>query len=295
MGGLVYWCFLIFEPFLYLAVLGVVLAVALYPLFSRVESLLGGRRKLAGSLLILVGVGALVVAAAMLSGSFLDGLTWLSEQQQQDALHVPAPPAGVAEWPLIGGRVYETWSSAAQSPGATLEWLGPRIIAFGSWLLATLTGLGVAILLAIVAVVIAGVAMIYAPSGTRMAHGIAGRIAGEQGEASVDLAVDAIRSVATGVLGVATLQAILAAIGLVLADVPAAGLWTVLVLILAVAQLPPLVVLGPAIVYVIATSDSTLTQVLFVQGSSGSSWAPSSWPSATRSSEPTWISRRPRT
>ena len=96
-----------------------------------------------------------------------------------------------------------------------------------------------------------------------MAHGIAGRIAGEQGEASVDLAVDAIRSVATGVLGVASLQAILAAIGLVLADVPAAGLWTVLVLILAVAQLPPLVVLGPAIAYVIATSDSTLTQVLF--------------------------------
>jgi predicted PurR-regulated permease PerM len=34
-------------------------------------------------------------------------------------------------------------------------------------------------------------------------------------------------------------------------------------LILAVAQLPPLIILGPAIVYVIATVDSTLTQVLF--------------------------------
>ena len=55
----------------------------------------------------------------------------------------------------------------------------------------------------------------------------------------------------------------LAAIGLFLADVPAAGLWTGLVLILAVAQLPPLLIMGPAIIYVVATSDSTMTQVLF--------------------------------
>jgi predicted PurR-regulated permease PerM len=65
------------------------------------------------------------------------------------------------------------------------------------------------------------------------------------------------------VVGVAAVQACLAAIGLFLADVPAAALWTGLVLILAVAQLPPLIILGPAIVYVIATVDSTLTQVLF--------------------------------
>jgi len=69
--------------------------------------------------------------------------------------------------------------------------------------------------------------------------------------------------VANGVLGVAVVQAVLSAIGLSLADVPAAGLWAGLILILAVAQLPPLVILAPAIIYVGATSDSTMTQVLF--------------------------------
>ena len=48
-----------------------------------------------------------------------------------------------------------------------------------------------------------------------------------------------------------------------LAGVPGAALWAGLILLLAVAQLPPLLILGPAIIYVVATSDSMMTQVLF--------------------------------
>jgi len=44
--------------------------------------------------------------------------------------------------------------------------------------------------------------------------------------------------------------------------VPGAGLWALLVLILAVVQLPTILVLGPIIVYVFSTS-STITAVLF--------------------------------
>ena len=62
-AGLTYWCFLLFRPFLIPLVWGMVIAVALNPLFSRLESLLGGRRKLAGTLFILVGLGALIVPA----------------------------------------------------------------------------------------------------------------------------------------------------------------------------------------------------------------------------------------
>ena len=44
---------------------------------------------------------------------------------------------------------------------------------------------------------------------------------------------------------------------------PAAGIWALVILILAVAQLPPLLVLLPAIVYVFSTNDSTAAAVLF--------------------------------
>ena len=119
-------------------------------------------------------------------------------------------------------------------------------------------------LMTMLAIVIAGVMLVHSAGGGRTARSIGARLAREQGEATVDLAAQTIRSVANGVVGVAAVQSLLAAVGLYLAGVPAAGLWAVLVLILAVAQLPPLLILGPAVVYVMATSDSTVTIVLFV-------------------------------
>ena len=65
-----------------------------------------------------------------------------------------------------------------------------------------------------------------------------------------------------GILGVASIQAVLAGIALLLANVPAAGLWTLLILIMAVIQIPTLLLLGPIIFYVFAT-NSMVVSVIF--------------------------------
>ena len=49
---------------------------------------------------------------------------------------------------------------------------------------------------------------------------------------------------------------------MLIVGVPAAGLWTLLILLLAVMQLPPMLVLFPVILYVFSTS-STVAAVLF--------------------------------
>ena len=66
-----------------------------------------------------------------------------------------------------------------------------------------------------------------------------------------DLAIATIRNVAKGVLGVAIIQALLSAIGLVLVGVPAAGIWTFAVLMLAILGL--LLIYRPAAPF--ATQD----------------------------------------
>jgi predicted PurR-regulated permease PerM len=71
-----------------------------------------------------------------------------------------------------------------------------------------------------------------------------------------------VRSVTLGILGVAMIQALLASLGLLVVGVPGAGLWALLVLILAIVQLPTILVLGPIIVYVFSTS-TTVTAVVF--------------------------------
>jgi predicted PurR-regulated permease PerM len=262
-AALTYWCFLIFKPFLMPLLWGIIIAVALNPWFDRLVSLLGGRRKLAVALFILVGLGALIVPAYLLSGSFFDGVKWLTAQVQKDAVTVPPPPAKVAEWPVIGPWAHETWTQASENIEATLARFAPQLQSFISWLLSTLAGLGFAFLMTVLSIIIAALMLMRAEGGGKTALSIGARLGGEKGEAAVDLAVRTIRSVATGVVGVAAVQALLSAVGLFLAGIPAAGLWAVLVLILAVAQLPPLLILGPAIVYLFATSDSTMTNALF--------------------------------
>jgi len=72
-----------------------------------------------------------------------------------------------------------------------------------------------------------------------------------------------VRSVTIGVLGIAFIQALLGGIGMVAVGVPAAGVWALLVLLLAIAQVPLLVVFLPIIAYVFSTDQSTAVAVVF--------------------------------
>ena len=76
------------------------------------------------------------------------------------------------------------------------------------------------------------------------------------------LADGTVQSVTRGILGTALIQAFLAGIGMLVAGVPAFGLWTLLVLLLAVVQLPTLIVLVPIIFWVFGSSSTGLA-VLF--------------------------------
>jgi predicted PurR-regulated permease PerM len=79
----------------------------------------------------------------------------------------------------------------------------------------------------------------------------------ELGQEYTDLSKATIRSVAQGVLGVALIQALLAAIGMWVMDVPGWGLWSIVILVFAIAQLPPILVLGFVIAYVFSVADTT--------------------------------------
>jgi len=97
----------------------------------------------------------------------------------------------------------------------------------------------------------------------------------EQTTPIVAIATGTVRSVVKGVIMVALVQSLLAAIGLWVAGVPAVGLWALLVLVVAVIQLPPILVLGPIAVWVFSANDSTVISVgfliwsLIVSGSDG--------------------------
>ena len=104
--------------------------------------------------------------------------------------------------------------------------------------------------------IIAGALFMNAASGHRAARNIAGSLVGDSaGDKLTDMSIMTIRSVVKGVLGVAIIQTIFAAIGLVMIGVPAPGLWAGAVLVLAIIQLPPIVILGPIAFWVFSVAE----------------------------------------
>ena len=78
------------------------------------------------------------------------------------------------------------------------------------------------------------------------------------------LATATVRSVVQGIGGGAALQAILAGGGLMVAGVPAAGLWALLVLVAAVVQLPVTLVLVAPVIYAFTSIGGATAIILTI-------------------------------
>jgi predicted PurR-regulated permease PerM len=262
-AALAFWSFQIFAPFLRPVIWGILIAIATYPVFCWLRAKLGERNGLAAILFALLALAILITPTVMLSASLIDSAQNLAQGLKDGTVNVPAPPESVATWPVIGKSLDKIWNLASVNLEAALNQLKPQLKAFSSWLLSAVAGVGIGVLQFVISIFIAGVLLAKASGGQRAARAIFIRLAGERGEELAALAGATVRSVARGVLGVALIQALLAGIGLIAADVPAAGLWALLVLLLAVVQLPPILILGPIAIYVFSVA-STVTAVVFM-------------------------------
>jgi predicted PurR-regulated permease PerM len=259
---LVFWCLKILGPFINPIVGGAVIAIAVQTPFGKLTHALGGRPKLAAVLLIAVALLVLIVPTIVLGASLIDSTAELSGNFMKNGIRVPTPPETVIAWPIVGERLYAIWLDASQNLESSLVKLAPYLKDAGLWLVSTMGDMGLGLVMFIVAIVIAGVLLPNGKRAANLARKVALIVAGEQGPELAELAASSVQSVTRGVLGVAVIQSILAGLGMLIVGVPAAGLWTLLILLLAVMQLPPMLVLFPVILYVFSTS-STVAAVLF--------------------------------
>lgn len=252
---IVYWCFTIIAPFLGMVLWAVIIAVALFPAHVSLSNKLGDKAKLSATLFVLLGLAILIMPTVLLAESSIAALRALAEGLHDGALVVPAPDAAVAEWPLVGSTIYEIWNSAAVNLEKTLNQFAPQLRDAGQWMLGFAGSMAVGVLVFSFSIIVAGVFLISAEGGYRVSRSIGLTLSHDHGKDMIDMAIATIRSVAKGVLGVAIIQALLSAIGLVLIGVPGAGLWAGVILLLAIMQLPPLLILGPITIWVFSVAD----------------------------------------
>ena len=231
---LVSYCVVIVGPFAGLVIWGVVTAVALYPVFLKLSSLLRGNQKIAATLIVIAGLVLVLVPGWMMIKSSIISVMGFAADIQSGNVAVPPPNESVADWPLVGERLYAAWVSAAQNIEKTLIQFEPQLRELAEWSLrkigSTLSGM----LQIAASTIIAGVAMMYAKSGHGLSSAIAEKIVPGSGEKLTNLSIATIRSVTNGVLGVAVIQAVLLGIGFYFMGVPHGGLLAIAVLITAI-------------------------------------------------------------
>lgn len=261
---MVIWSFQLIRPFVTPVIWGMILAVALEPFIARIARAFGGRKSLTAILFVLVIVATLIIPTVVLVSSSIDTIQELTEKMQNGILIVPPPPAKIADWPVVGDSLHKAWSLASTNLEGALKLYAPQLKTASEALLSSVGGGLGGLFMVIVSTCIAGVFMAKAEPCSLFALKVITRFIGERGAEITSLATATIRGVMQGVVGVAAIQAVMSAIGMVLVGVPAAGLWTILVLVFAVAQLPPILVLGPVAAYVFSVSETTPAVIFLI-------------------------------
>jgi predicted PurR-regulated permease PerM len=261
---LIVWCFQIISPFISVILWGMLIAVALYPVHSLLAAKFGGREKISATVFVLLGLTILLVPSWMTAESSVTALKSVGEQLHSGSVSISPPDESVADWPLIGEQVHAIWSDAASNLEATLNKFNDELKTLGRQVVGFAGSMAIGILQFLVSIIIAGVFLVSAEGGHKTAVTFSSSLVGDRGEALIDLAVATIRSVAKGVLGVAIIQALLSAIGLAVMGIPAAGVWTFGVLMLAIMQLPTIILLGPIVIWVFSTAEPVPASLFMV-------------------------------
>ena len=266
-------CLQVFAPFLTLMVWALILAVAMYPLHQWLARKIGGKQGLAATFIALVGAVLIVAPTAVLMGSLGDSVQQFVHDVQNNTLQIPPPRPRVAEWPIVGQKIHAVWSAAHSNLPALVQSMQPKIGDLAKSALAFVASIGGGILKFLASFLIAGVIMAFGAAGARSSEAIFARIISPERAAEfVKLSTATIRAVAQGVIGVALIQAIAIGLTLLIAGVPLAGVLTVIVLVLGIAQIPALLVSVPAIAYLWMSGDYgngaaiVYSVVLFVAG-----------------------------
>ncbi|MDD0842703.1 AI-2E family transporter [Pseudomonas sp. Gutcm_11s] len=257
-------CYEIFHPFLSLMAWATILAVTLYPLHGMLKTRVGGGEGRAAALLVIIAIAILLVPAYLLGASLTESVQSVIAVVKEEGVHLPAPPAAIADWPLIGKPLYAFWAQTAADLSSALQQAAPHMKGAALGLLSKLAGAGVGLLVFIGALIIAGVIMAYGQTGHASAQRIANRVVAEgHGRNMTALCTATTRAVAQGVIGIAFIQMLLIGAGFIVKGVPGAGLLALGVLIIGIMQLPATLITLPVIAYVFFAEGASVTVIIF--------------------------------
>jgi predicted PurR-regulated permease PerM len=267
---LIGWCFQIIRPFVIIFIWGVIIAIALYPLYDSIRQRLRFKPRLAATLITFLLLAILFIPTYFLASSMFEGVKQFGTGLSTESFHIPLPPAEVAGWPVIGKTLHATWQALSENWMNVATKYKDQLLTAGEWLFNALVGAGMGFIQFLLSVLISGILLATSDKGAVLSKQLFRKLAGSRGDDFVRVAEVTIRNVSKGVIGVAVIQSLFLGIIFILAGVPYAGLWALFCLIFAVIQVGPILVTIPVVIYLYISKDplpASLWTLLILIGS----------------------------
>lgn len=248
------WCLMIMAPFASIILWSMILALAMHPLHKKLSEKLGGKPKWASFIIIFSIMVIVFLPTFLLMDSLFDQVKALKVSYDSGTLSIPPPTEKVKEWPLIGQRLFATWQSASVDLEQFIIKYKDQLYDTGRKLAQGILGAAGGVIQIMAALIIAGILLAFGGTGESIRKFFR-KVAGERGDEFADMTLKTVSNVVKGILGVALILALLNGIVFMLAGVPYAGIWTLLVFVLGVLQIPLFFITLPVIIYMFATKE----------------------------------------
>lgn len=256
----------VLSPFFSAILWATIVSVTTWPLLLRLQALLGGRRGLAVTVMTIATLLVAIIPITAAVRTIVDSAQNVTaEVKHLQEITLPALPGWIADIPFGGKRLVSSWNDfAALGPEARTEALTPYVQSALQWFAAQAGNVGLMLLQFLLTMIISAILLTKGETVRDAILRFATRLAGRQGYDAALLAGMTIRSVVLGVVVTALVQAAIGGAGLFIAGVPAAGLLTAVLLFLCMAQVGPLLVLLPAVVWLYWSGQSAWGTALLV-------------------------------
>lgn len=258
--------FWVLRPFLVSLVWGSIVVIATWPLLEKLETRLAIKRRLSvllmSALLLLIVLIPLMLAFLTIAKNAAD-IT--AKVKSINSVSPPSPPEWLERIPLAGEKISNSWKTfAALNPDERSAMVTPYVKKTLMLFAARAGKTGITVVHFLLTMI---VSIILYAKGESFREGLlnfARRLAGQPGEDVAVLAGKAVRAVVLGVVITALIQTAIGGIGLFIAGVPAAGLLTAVMLILCLAQLGPILVLAPSVLWLYWSGQPVWGTILLV-------------------------------
>ena len=248
------WCLAIMYPFVNIILWSLILAMAMHPLHRTLSKKLGDRPKLASTFIILAAVVIIFLPTWLLIDSLIAQAKELKASFDAGTLTIPPPTEKVKDWPVIGAGLYDLWYNASVNLVQTAMKYKDQLIEIGSKIGSGILSAAGGVIQILISFIIAAIILVFGEAGEGIRKFFR-KLAGDKGDEYADMTMKTVSNVVKGIIGVALILALLNGIVFLLAGVPYAGIWTLVVFVLGVLQIPLFIVTLPIIVYLFAVKE----------------------------------------